>query len=168
MGNTQGPSFSAALRTLAEMKDAGVVEEYAVAGAMALVFWTEPIPTFDLNVLVFLPDEVGPIVSLAGIYRWAASRGYATEAEHVVIEGVPVQFLPSHNELADEAIETAVTVEYEGVRVRVVRPEHLVALYCEPGARTAKRRERAMALVDSGKVDRAKLDALLARFGLEV
>jgi hypothetical protein len=168
MENVGGPAFVVALRALASMKAEGIIEEYAVTDAMALVFWAEPIPTFDLDVLVFLPEEGGAIVSLDRIYRWAASRGYAAEAEHVLIGGVPVQFLPSHNELADEAIETAATVDYEGVDVRVVRPEHLVALYCEPPARTGKRRERAMALVESGKVDRAKLEALLARFGLEL
>ena len=60
------------------------------------------------------------------------------QAEHVLIEGVPVQFLPAYNALADEAIETAATLDYEGVPVRVVRPEYLVALYLEPGARTLK------------------------------
>jgi len=109
---------------------------------MALVFWTEPIPTYDLDVFVFLPSEGGMIVSLQRIYEWTESRGYRTEAEHVIINGIPVQFLPSHNELSDEAIETAVSLEYEGAPVRVVRPEYLVALYPGPSARTQKRRER--------------------------
>lgn len=161
------PSFADALRVLNDMKGSGVVEDYAVAGAMALVFWTEPIPTFDLDVLVFLPGDEPTIVSLAPLYNWAAERGYTAQAEHVMIEGVPVQFLPAHNSLADEAIERAVTLEYEGVPVRVVRPEYLVALYLEPGARTLKRRERAAALMESSALDRGALDDLLKRFSLE-
>jgi len=161
------PSFADALRVLNDMKGSGVVEDYAVAGAMALVFWTEPIPTFDLDVLVFLPGDEPTILSLAPLYNWAAERGYTAQAEHVMIEGVPVQFLPAHNSLADEAIERAVTLEYEGVPVRVVKPEYLVALYLEPGARTLKRRERAAALMESGALDRAALDELLKRFRLE-
>jgi hypothetical protein len=160
-------SFADALRVLNDMKRARVVEDYAVAGAMAMVFWTEPVPTFDLDVLVFLPGEDATIVSLAPIYDWAAELGYSTQAEHVIIEGVPVQFLPAHGELADEAIERAATLEYEGVPVRVVRPEYLVALYLEPGARTLKRRERAAALRESPAVDVAAIDGLLRRFGLE-
>jgi hypothetical protein len=160
-------SFADALRVLNEMKDSRVVEDYAVAGAMAMIFWTEPVPTFDLDVLVFLPGEEPTIVSLDPIYRWAGARGYSTQAEHVMIEGVPVQFLPAHGELADEAIEQAATLEYEGVPVRVVRPEYLVALYLEPGARTLKRRERAAALRESSAVDAPLLDRLLRRFGLE-
>ena len=160
-------SFADALRVLNDMKQARVVEDYAVAGAMAMVFWTEPVPTFDLDVLVFLAEDAGPIVSLAPIYDWTAARGYSTQAEHVIIEGVPVQFLPAHDELADEAIERAATLQYEGVPVRVVRPEYLVALYLEPGARTMKRRERAAALRESPAVDPAVLEGLLERFGLE-
>jgi hypothetical protein len=159
-------SFAGALGVLNEMKSAGVVEDYAVAGAMALVFWSEPIPTFDLDVLVFLPATASPIVSLEPIYTWTQAKGFVARSEHVLIADVPVQFLPSHNALADEAIEQAVTLEYEGVPVRVVRPEHLIALYLEPGARTAKRRERAAALMESSCVDAGLLDGLLSRFGL--
>ncbi|HVT59554.1 MAG TPA: hypothetical protein VHR45_14270 [Thermoanaerobaculia bacterium] len=157
-------SFIDALRALGELKGTGVVEDYAVAGAMALVFWTEPIPTYDLDVLVFLPEQERPITSLEGIYSWAAAHGYPVESEHVLVEGVPVQFLPSHNELADEAIETAQTLDYEGVPVRVVRPEYLIALYLEPAARTMKRRERAAALAEAPATNQQALRALLERF----
>ena len=160
-------SFADALRVLNEMKGAGVVEDYAVAGAMAMVFWAEPIPTYDLDVLVFLPGDESTIVSLAPLYSWAAERGHKAQAEHVMIGGVPVRFLPAHNSLAEEAIDRAATLEYGGVPVRVVRPEYLVALYLEPGARTLKRRERAAALMESSELDRAVLEDLLKRFGLE-
>jgi len=161
------PSFADALRVLNDMKRAGVVEDYAIAGAMAMVFWAEPIPTYDLDVLVFLPGDEATIVSLAPLYEWAAQHGYPAQAEHVMIEGVPVQFLPAHNALAEEAIDRAASIEYGGVPVRVVRPEYLAALYLEPGARTAKRRERAAALMESSALDRSALDELLKRFGLE-
>jgi hypothetical protein len=161
------PSFADALHVLNDMKRAGVVEDYAIAGAMAMVFWAEPIPTYDLDVLVFLPGEKATIVSLGPLYEWAAQRGYPAQAEHVMIEGVPVQFLPAHNALAEEAIDRAADIDYEGVAVRVVRPEYLAALYLEPGARTRKRRERAAALMESSALDRAALDDLLRRFGLE-
>src|SRR5438128_2256336 len=152
------PSFADALRVLNDMKGSGVVKDYAVADAMGMVFCAEPIPTYDLDVLVFLPGDEARIVNLAPLYDWAAGRGYTAQAEHVMIEGVPVQFLPAHNGLAEEAIDRAVTLEYEDVPVRVVRPEYLVALYLEPGARTLKRRERAAAVMESTALDPAALD----------
>jgi hypothetical protein len=161
------PSFLAALRALEDLKQAAVVEDYAIAGAMALVFWADPIPTYDLDVLVLLPEQDTPIVSLGSIYQWAAAQGHAVHAEHVLVAGVPVQFLPSHNKLTDEAIETAATLDYQGVAVRVVRPEYLVALYLEPSARTAKRRERAAALMESAETDQSVLEDLIHRFKLK-
>lgn len=157
-------SFEAALGALDEIKREGVVSEYAIAGALALLFWSEPVPTYDLDVLVFLPESSGPIVSLDPIYRWAERRGYRSEKEHIVIEGLPVQFVPAHNALADEAIETAAELSYGNMRIRVVRPEYLIALYLEGSAATLKRRERAAALRESGKTDETLLRDLAQRF----
>ena len=158
--------FAIALATLNEMKAAGVLSDYAVRGAMALVFWTEPVPTYDLDVLVWLPTREGPIVSLSEVYDWLAARGWAAHAEHVLVAGIPVQFLPAHDALADEALTTAAMLDYSGVPVRVVRPEYLVALYLEPQARTAKRRERAAALGEGALFDHQRLQDIMLRFHL--
>jgi len=159
-------AFADTLRVLNTMKAEGVVEEYAIAGAMAIVFWTEPVPTFDLDVLVELHPSAGALVSLDRVYRWAESRGYPAEEEHVVIEGLPTQFLPAPDPLAREAISSAVKVDYEGVVVPVVRPEYLIGLYLHPGARTAKRRERAAMLMELPTLDRQLVDEILRRHGL--
>lgn len=155
-----------ALAVLNTMKSERVIEEYAVAGAMAILFWTEPVPTFDLDVLLFLPPSSGGIVSLDAIYRWTEARGYKAVEEHVLIEGVRTQFLPSPGPLADEAIEAAATLDYGGVPVRVATPEYLIALYSEPAARSAKRRERAAILLEWPGLNRALLDEILERHGL--
>ena len=135
-------SFLNALRALEELKRLGIAEDYAIAGAMALAFWTEPIPTYDLDVLLFLAEQEKPLVSLGTIYQWAAAQGYPVDGEHVIVEGLPVQFLPSHNELADEAIERAATLDYEGVAVRVVRPEYLADVQAPGTRRSADRGPR--------------------------
>lgn len=161
-----GMAFADALRALNTMKAEGVVEEYAIVGAMALVFWTEPVPTWDLDVFVFLPSRPGSLVSLEGIYQWTSAHGYTAHKEHVIIEGVPTQFLASPGRIGDEAIETAATLEYDGVSTRVVLPEYLVALYLQPEARTAKRRERAAMLLEWPGLNRERLDAILKQHGL--
>src|SRR4051812_882231 len=127
-------SFAEALRALNQLKADGVVEDYAIAGAMALLFWAEPVPTYDLDVLAFLTDRATPIVSLESVYRWADTKGYTVSEEHLLIEGVPTQIVPSPGPVSDEAIQSAATLEYEGIPVRVVRPEYLIALYLLPGA----------------------------------
>ena len=57
-------------------------------------------------------------------------------------------------------------LDYSGVPVRVVRPEYLVALYLEPQARTAKRRERAAALCEDPAFDHQRLQEIMMRFHL--
>lgn len=161
-------SFEAALDALNAMKREGVLSEYAIAGALALLFWSEPVATYDLDVLVFLPEASGSIVSLDSIYRWAERRGYRKDREHILIEDLPVQFVPAHNALADEAIETAAELSYGDTPVRVVKPEYLIALYLEGSAATAKRRERAAALRESGKIDETLLRDLAQRFKIRL
>ena len=136
-------SFSDVIRSLNELRQEGIVAEYAIAGAMALIFWTEPTATFDLDVLILLDGPEQTITSLEPIYRWASRRGYEVKSEHVLIKGVPVQFLPAYNDPATEAIRTAASLDYEGVQVRVVRPEYLIGLALDPPAKTARRKERA-------------------------
>jgi hypothetical protein len=149
------------------MKTDGVVKEYALGGAMALIFWSEPVATFDLDIFVIL-ESSSILVSLAPIYEWASRQGYREQAEHIIIAGVPVQVIPAHNELAVKAVEEAVELDYEGQRVRVIQLEYLIAMYLEPSARSQKRLQRVAALLDENEIDRSLLDDLLQRYNLHL
>lgn len=160
-------SMAMAIAAMNDLEREGVVARYAIGGAMAIIFWSEPTPTFDLDVFVLL-EQGGLLVSLEPIYGWARRRGYPEKQEHIVIEGVPVQIIPAHNELAAQAVSTAVDRIYEGQPVRVIRPEYLIAMYLEPSARTRKRMERVVALLDEANLDRQLLNELLDRYKLEL
>jgi len=84
------------------------------------------------------------------------------------LKGIPVQFIPSHSPLADEAIEEAAALDYGGAPVRVIRPEHLIALYLEPSARTAKRLQRVAVLREESAVDPERLKSILRRYNLKL
>lgn len=156
-----------AIAAINDLKREGIVSDYALGGAIAIIFWSEPVATFDLDVFVLL-EETGPLVSLSRVYDWARRRGYEERAEHILIAGVPVQIIPAHNELAAEAVAQAVDLDYDGVPVNVIRPEYLIALYLEGSARTRKRLERVEGLLEEGNVDRSKLNSLLERFKLRL
>jgi len=81
---------------------------------------------------------------------------------------VPVQIIPAHNQLAEEAVTSAALLDFEGQPVRVIRPEHLIALYLEPSARTAKRLERVAALLEERTVNHELLEELLRRYKLKL
>lgn len=117
------------------------------------------------DVFVALPPERADTLSpLSDIYAWTARQPFAVDAEHVMIYGVPVQFLPAYNDLVEEAIATARAHDYDGVRVQVVGPEHLVALALQAGG--GRRRERGWQLLESGEVDRDRLRAVLAKHSI--
>ena len=155
------PTLKDVFAELNTLKAARLVEDYAIGGATAVLFYAEPTRTYDLDVFVLLAEATeSPVISLSPFYEWAAQRGFSASAEHILIHGVPVQFLPAHNELAAEAVRAARTLDYESVPVRVIGPEHLAALAFQAGGH--RRRERAWQLLEEpGLVDRQKFDELV-------
>jgi hypothetical protein len=158
--------FSDVIAAINDLKERGLIQDYAIFGAVAHAFWDEAIPTFDLDVLVLLPAQGGHIDILGPIYEWAKERGYSVHGEHIVISGVPVQFVPVPNALAEEAVKSAATREFNGSPIRIVRPEYLIALWLQPPANSSSRKERAAKLRESGKVDEALLGDLMTRYDL--
>jgi hypothetical protein len=139
------------LQVLNELEKQGVFSRYAIGGAMAATFYVEPFLTFDLDVFVLLQAGTTGLISLTPIYQALRTRGYREEQECVVIEGVPVQFLPAYNSLVEEALAEAREVDYEGVPMRVLRAEHLVAISLQTGR--DKDRERVRILREQARLD---------------
>lgn len=156
--------LSDAFRVVNDFQGQGVIEQYAVGGAMAMLFWAEPVVTFDLDVFILLPATASPIISLEPLYDAVRRQGFEVVAEHALIHGTPIQFIVSPNELGDEAIETAEVRELDDVPFRVMRPEYLAALWLEAGG--AKRRERVEILRQSGSLNEAALRELLRKYGV--
>ncbi len=159
------PTLGDLFKELNALKQERIIRDYALGGATAMLFYAEPTRTYDVDVFVLLASVKGSaLVSLDPLYEWARQRGFPEKAEHIFIHHVPVQFLPAHNDLAEDAVATARTLDYDGVPVRVIGPEHLAALAFQAGG--ARRRERGWQLVESGSVDTGKLDELLEKHGI--
>ncbi len=154
------------LQVLNELERDGVFTRYAIGGAMGATFYTEPVLTFDLDVFVVLPQSAGGLLTLAPLYEALRGRGYLKEeGECVLIEGVPVQFLPAYNALLEEALKDAQEIMYEEVPARVLRSEHLVAICLQTGRN--KDRERVTILREQAKLDQNFLADVLRRHQLE-
>jgi len=153
-------SLADVFSVLNRMRDEGIVAQYAVGGATAVLFYAEPTRTYDLDVFVTLEAAgKGLLAPLSRAYEWAREQGFGVQAEHLLIAGVPVQLLPAYNALVEAALATTRLHDYGGVSVRVVDPEHLVALALQAGG--ARRRERAWQLLEAGAVDRERLREIL-------
>jgi len=153
------------LQVLNELERGGVIERYAIGGAMGATFYVEPLLTFDLDVFVVLPQSAAGLLSLVPLYAALRARGFAEEGECVLIEGVPVQFLPAYNALLDEALGEARETLYEDAPTRVVRAEHLIAICLQTGR--DKDRERVRILREQAELDMNYLAGVLQRHGLE-
>ena len=142
------------LQVLNELERDGVLSRYAIAGAMGATFYIEPLLTFDLDLL-----------TLAPLYEVLRAKGYAEERECVVVEGVPVQFLPAYNALLEEALREAREMPYQSTSTRVLRVEHLVAICLQTGR--PKDRERLRILKEEAPLDVHNLGGILRRHQLE-
>lgn len=153
------------LEVLNRLEQEGAFVRYAIGGAMAATFYVEPLLTFDLDVFILLQPGASALISLSPIYEVLRARGYSEEQECVLIEGVPVQFLPAYNALVEEALAQAREVDYEDVRTRVVRAEHLVAICLQTGR--DKDRERVRLLREQGELEAEYLADVVRRHNLE-
>ncbi len=152
------------LNVLNALEREGILGRYAIAGAMGATFYTEPVLTFDLDVIVVLPQTTSGPLTLTPLYEALRTRGHMEEGECVDIEGVPVQFLPAYNALLEEALKEARDNLYQQTPTRVLRPEHLVAVAVQTGR--DKDRLRVRLLRDQAAMDHSYLQNVLGRHGL--
>jgi hypothetical protein len=165
--------MKATLRVMNEMVRAGVLVDYAVAGAVASFFYLEVAMTEDVDVLVVVnPPHGRSIVTMQPVFDDLAARGYREfRKEGLLIEDWPVQFLPVADALDAEALQEAVAFPYRlsalddaPEPVRVLRAEHLVAIALRTGR--PKDRARVAQFAESGTLDGVRLRAILERHSL--
>ncbi len=155
------------LLALAKMEVDGVVDRYAIGGAVGATFYLEPVATLDVDVFVTFRAEAGSLlVNPTPIFEYLVQRGATMEGEYVMIGGWPVQFLPSTGPLVDEALEQALSVRVEGASARVFTAEHLAAIALQTGR--AKDKARLLQFIESAVMDGARFQDIIERHDLSV
>jgi hypothetical protein len=161
--------FRDVLLLLSRLKEEGVIHDYAIGGAVAVSLWTEPVATQDLDVIVTIAGDAHPLDPLRPLLDWLTRHGQAFEREHVLIAGVPVQFLVAWSPIVREGVARAAEISYDPAdpqspTLRLIQPTYLVAMWqTDQGADTPRRRERAARLREAGLVDDSLLTELLSR-----
>lgn len=156
------------LQVINRMQADGVIENYAIGGGIAAIYYVEPYDTDDLD--IFIPvstlavGEVG-LLSLEPIYSYLAKLGYKAVREGVSIEDWLVQFIPASESTQEEALLHAQTVKYADTEIRIFSAEYLAAELLRSGR--PKDQVRVIALIDSGKMDIDVFRAIVKRHGLE-
>ena len=111
-----------------QLKEEGIIKDYAVAGAVASIFYIEPITTYDLDIMIVLKEESDSLISLSTIYDWFRKKGFQFDKEHILIEGIPVQFIPAYSNLVEEALNNSLEKKYENTLIKVINAEYLIAI----------------------------------------
>lgn len=144
----------------------GALRQYAIGGATAAGFHGEPLATRDVDVFVFIDtDPKRLLVSLEPIYSKLKEMGFDEfEEEGLLIHDLPVQFLCASPGLESEAVESAMVVEWENHRMRVMHPEHLAAIALTVGR--PKDRARLVYLAELPNFDHPAFLAILNRHNL--
>lgn len=110
-----------------------------------------------------LPETKGGLLTLTSLYAALHGKGYTEEGDCVMIEGVPVQFLPAYNPLLEEALREAHEMPYQATSTRVLRV--LMAICLQTGR--AKDREHVRILREQASLDEEYFGAILRRHQLE-
>ena len=152
--------------TLEQLASEGVLKQYAIGEATAAGFHGEPLATRDVDVFVFVDPMPGMLlVSLKPIFNRLNELGFNEfEEEGLLIHGFPVQFLSASPGLESEAVDSAMVVEWDQHRLRVMCPEHLAAIALTVGR--PKDRARLVYLAELPNFDFATFNDILARHGL--
>lgn len=150
------------LKLVKELKEKKVVKEFSIGGGIAALYYIEPLLTYDLDIF-FIPIE-NSIDVLSPIYDYLKEKGFKANKEHVLIEGVPVQFIPVYNDLVKEAVQYSIEAKYGRIKTRVLGLEYLVAVMLQ--TYRSKDRERLVKIFEEAKIDLKLLKKILKKHGL--
>jgi hypothetical protein len=143
---------------------AGLIEDYALGGALAAIRYVEPFATYDADIF-FSPTRQDLTGGIPQIYDALRAQGWATKGDHLLFGDFPVQFLAAHG-VTEEAVREAKPVEYKGVPTKVFRPEHIIAIAASVGRH--KDLARIEQIMEQADIDKNLLETILKRHKLSL
>ncbi|MEW5692733.1 MAG: hypothetical protein AB1765_05505 [Candidatus Hydrogenedentota bacterium] len=146
-----------------KMYQEGVIKDYAISGAVATIYYTEPFATQDIDIFFISPKKEG-IILLTPFYDFLLKKGYKTFKEYIMIGNTPIQFIPASTDLEKEAIENANTVKYKNIEVKILKPEYLIAIFLK--VYRPKDRDKLIKLLDQTHINKTLLLNILKTFKL--
>lgn len=154
------------IQVLNQMRNDGVIDRYAIGGAVGATFYLEPVATLDVDVFIELHAQASSlIIDLSSIYEYLEKKGGVKEREYIVFADTPIQFLmPQTNSLTEEALADAVERDVEGMTASVFTAEHIAAIALQTGR--SKDKTRVAQFIEEDALDLQRFQQILARHGL--
>jgi hypothetical protein len=158
---------SKALAVIEQLMNEGLMQKYAIGGAVGALFYLEPSQTEDIDIFIHLEPAPGSsMVSLRPIIDRLEALGHKEWREaNIVIEDWPVQFVPVFKALEIEALAQASRRPLETeIQPFVMPPEYLMALALD--LFRPKDKVRLEQFYRQHAYDAAEFDAILRKHGL--
>jgi len=152
------------LRAANGLVKAGLIQDYAIGGALAAIHYVEPFATYDADIF-FIPADRGRTAGMPAIYARLMSLGWQADGEHLMVKGFPVQFLAAQG-LTEEAVREARNIRFEGIPAKVFRAEHIVTIAADVGRK--KDLARIEQMLQQAEIDPNRLQAILDRHKLKL
>lgn len=152
------------IKTINQMQADGIIERYAIGGAVGATFYLEPTSTLDVDIFVTFQSDDQLLINLSPVYKYLTARGGIIEKEYIVVADTPVQFLPPDGPLVEEALREAIERDVDGEPVRVFTAEHLAAIALQTGR--SKDKMRVVQFVEEAAIDPAIFHDIILRHGL--
>jgi hypothetical protein len=152
------------LKKINELIELGIIEKYAIAGGMGQFYYIEPSVTYDLDLIIHIPSEESTLNPLSKIYEWADKNNYKPLKEHIIIEGIPVQFLLEYNDLVTAALNNRSKIKLFDEETYILKPEYLMAIMLQTGRSTDK--ERLTKFLTEADYNKDIFSAILNKFDL--
>ena len=149
------------------MQADGVIENYAIGGGIAAIYYLEPYQTDDIDVFIpvsaVLVGSAG-LISLEPIYGYLKRLGYEPTKEGVQVEDWLVQFIPTFERVQEEAIAESRRVTYGATETKIFTAEYLAAELLRSGR--LKDKVRVMALIKGDDFDTNLFHEIVTKHGL--
>lgn len=152
------------LEQLNKLVEIGLIEKFAIGGGIAHFYYIEPSVTYDLDIMVRIKSVPNNLTPLKEIYEWAEINNFDIKDEHIIVENIPVQFLPEYNPLVEDAVEKATEVLIFDTKTFIIKPEYLMAIMLQTNR--SKDRERLLLFLEQTDYDPSLFEEILVKFNL--
>lgn len=154
------------LRVLNNLLKEHLLEDYAIGGGIAVLYYTEPVLTYDFDVICVFP-HTGVLVDPAPVFAYLRKQGYLFGKEdRVNIEGIPVQFIPVSEGLVEEAVRNADNVTLSGVQTKILAIEYLIAMMLQLFRPKDRAKLDLLINNDEVSIDMSKMQQIVATYHL--
>jgi len=149
-----------------QMQADGVIERYAIGGAVGATFYLDPVATLDVDVFHHLSASSRPVCwrsphPVFDYLKRVAAEWKANTSSSRMAGAVPP---PPRSAWSRKRWRKPSRRTSAGMSARVFTAEHLAAIALQTGR--AKDKARLLQFIESGTLDAARFQAILSRHGL--